>query len=97
MIASAESNSTFFSVVQVAIFILIVFQTFGCIAIAIGVMTEEYYFPPIIGYIGIFTVLCGMIVLIGFSGLINAVKGLEINSAAHKNILVDIKRQAKNN
>ena len=101
MIASAEStsvesNSILFSVVQVAIFILIVFQIFGCIAIAIGLI-ENILFPPIIGYIGIFTVLCGMIVLIGFSGLINAVKGLEINSAAHKNILVDIKRQAKNN
>jgi len=100
MIASAEStsvesNSILFSVVQVAIYIICIYQFFG--VIAIGVMIEQYNSPPILGYIAIPAIICGVIVLIGLHALINAVKGLEINSAAHKNILVDIKRQAKNN
>ena len=68
-------NSRFFSVVVGAIYIICIFQFFG--VIAISVMIEQYNSPPILGYIGIPAIICGVIVLIGLHALIVVVKGLE--------------------
>jgi|TARA_B100001964_G_C13878993_1_gene442091 hypothetical protein len=81
-----KANSPFFSVVVGAIYIICIIQFLG--VIAIGGMIEQYNSPPILGYIAIPAIICGVIVLIGLHALIDVVKGLETK--------MDILHQEKN-